>query len=586
MRTTLFIALLSSGISCALAWDPLVRDYSREANDAAYSASLTMGENLSRSIAHAASLSSDHAQPSYQSQLSKWSMERNDPTRLSSQAEAAASQDAANSKTLGPHTTTAIFMPGAESGGYISAIGSEGETTTYVVARPNGNMGPYGYWVDMFSDVCVGTKASGCGQVTQPYVTMTVGPTTVAWEITYGGMAVSDVAGGLKQAPSWIPTETFTGSCSYTSIPAVSPSDFILDHVMANTDIAALPDDNFPTRTAICTADQEIWLKYGVYPTGTGKPFGQSTYTLIDKGHQAWDTKVLLENYKPWSPEEVAKTTKGAEQIKFESSMKSEFEAYGFDQYGSLGNHYATRLFMPGVSAGSWVSAGENRGGGGSGRWAVGDAGTDPEKLNKHYFDIQGDSAKWGFRQYTATTYSNGGYDGAASSEDFTAECKFESKAAKSPLGACAMQTLAYSDIPAEALPTRKAVCTAHPEMMLPKSGRFTGAGDHDAKQEYTLTEGEDLDAWWPLVTVVRVHETDIPANACVTRTSKQTSASSTSTAAQTGSGVRPLGPQATGGSNGTAQEALALSGAGQVKEVTAWVRVVVGAVAMAAVVV
>lgn len=222
-----------------------MRDYSREAQGAAYSASLTMGENLSRSIAHAASLSSEHAQPSYQSQLSKWSMERNDPTMLSSQAEAAASQDAANSKILGPHTTTAIFMPGAEDGGYISAIGSEGETTTYVVARQDGSMGPYGYWVDMFSDVCLGTTTSGCGQVTKPYVTMTVGPTTVAWEITYGGMAVSDVAGGLKQQPSWIPTETFTGSCSYTSIPAVSPPDFPLDPVMAASDIAALPDDNF-----------------------------------------------------------------------------------------------------------------------------------------------------------------------------------------------------------------------------------------------------------------------------------------------------------------------------------------------------
>lgn len=266
--------------------------------------------------------------------------------------------------------------------------------------------------------------------------------------------------------------------------------------------------------------------------------------------------------------------------------MKSEFEAYGFDQYGSLGNHYATRLFMPGVPAGSWVSARADHDGRGISAWAVGDAGTDPEKLNKHYFDIRGSSAQWAVRQYTATTYSNGGYNGAASSKYFTAVCNFESEAAQSPLGACAMQTIAYSDIPAEALPTRKAVCTAHPEMMLPMSGRFTGADGYDAQQEYTLTEGEELHAWWPLVTVVRVHETDIPAAACVTRTPKQTSASSSSTAAQTGSGVPSPGPQATGGSNGTAQETLALTGAGQVKKVTAWVQVAVGVVAMAAVVV
>lgn len=562
-----------------------MRDYSREAQLAAYSASLTMGENLSRSIAHAASLSSERAQPSYQSQLSKWSVQRNDPTVLASQAEAWASRDVENSKTLGPHTTTSIFMPGADAGGYISAIGSEGETTTYVVARQNGNMGPYGYWVDMFSEVCLGTTASGCGQVTKPYVTMTVGPKTVAWEITYGGMAVSDVMGGLKEQPSWIPTETFTGSCSYTSIPAVSPPDFPLEPVMHPTDVAALPDDNFPTRTAICTADQEIWLKYGVYPTGTGKPFGQSTYTLIEKGHQAWDTKVLLEDYKPWYPEEIAKTTKGAKQLAFESSESSLFTAHGFDVHGSLGNHYATRLFMPGVPNGSWVSAGSDSYPG----WAVGDAGTDPEKLDRHRFHIQSGSARWGIRQYTATTYEDGRYDGAASPEYFTAECVFQSTAAKSPLNNCASLTIPYTDIPADARPTRFALCTAHPEMMVPLSGRdrFTGKDDYDAKETYTLTEGEDIDEWWPLVTVVRVHETDIPADACVTGTLKHTKASSTSAAAQTGSGVRPPGPLSTVSvrGDGNAQATAAFTGAAGIREVTAWVQVVVGVVAMAAVV-
>ena len=154
---------------------------------------------------------------------------------------------------------------------------------------------------------------------------------------------------------------------------------------------------------------------------------------------------------------------------------------------------------MPGVPKGSWVSADSNSGEG----WAVGDAGTDPEKLYKHHFQIQRGSARWAITQYTATTYENGGYNGAASPEYFTAECVFHSTAAKSPLNNCASLTIPYTDLPADARPTRLAVCTAHPEMMLPRSGRgrFTGKGDYDAKRIYTLTEGEDIDEWWPLVT-------------------------------------------------------------------------------------
>ena len=112
--------------------------------------------------------------------------------------------------------------------------------------------------------------------------------------------------------------------------------------------------------------------------------------------------------------------------------------------------------------------------------------------------------------------------------------------------------------------------------MMVPLSGRdrFTGKDDYDAKETYTLTEGEDIDEWWPLVTVVRVHETDIPADACVTRTPKHTKASSTSAAAQTGSGVRPPGPISTvsvgGNGNGNAQATAALTGAAGFRKVEA----------------
>lgn len=104
-------------------------------------------------------------------------------------------------------------------------------------------------------------------------------------------MAISDVAGPLKQFSSYLPTETFSGSCSYTSIPAASPNPDIKTEFMEHEQIIYLPDDMFPTRTAVSTADQELWITHGVFPIGTGKPFGQSTYTIINKATKNGTTK-------------------------------------------------------------------------------------------------------------------------------------------------------------------------------------------------------------------------------------------------------------------------------------------------------
>lgn len=514
----------------------------------------------SQKAAESASLATLTTDSSYIASVSSYeasrSSERNDPARLSTVASNRARDDAFESSKLGPHTRTQIFMPGAVDGGYISAIGSGGsntKTTTYVVAHPNINMGPYGYWMDIFSDVLVdcGSRPQGCEHVTKPYATMTVGPTTVEWEITYGGMAVSDVAGGLKEQPSWISTETFTGSCSYTSISAVSPPNFPLEPVMDWEAVSALPDDNFPTRTAICTADQEIWLKYGVFPTGTGKPFGQSTYTIIEKGYEKWDEKTLLKDYKPWYPEEIAKTTKGAKQLAFESSQSSSFTAHGFDVYGSLGNHYATRLFLPNVTDGAWVSSTTIYG---TTQYWVGPSGHNPEtqggkRLVYHTSEPSGKVMMSGSMTCTLVA----------------------SQAAKGAV--CAQSRGAYNDLQGDAKPSREALC---------RNGAMNNG------YPFPILEGEELDAMFPLVTMVRIHEKDIPSDACVTRNPKQTKSSSTSTAAQTGSGIRPSGPISTVaiGGNGNAQATAALTGAAGVREVTAWVQVVVGVVAVAAVVV
>lgn len=537
-----------------------MRDTSREAAMSEFSYTVTADPSYqSQMAAQSASLATLTTDSSYIASVSLYeasrSSERNDPAKLSSEASYRAIQDALESSSLGPHTRTQIFMPGAEDGGYISAIGSGGsnaETTTYVVARVYADMGPYGYWVDIFNDVLTDCgRPHACGGVTKPYATMTVGPTTVEWEITYGGMAVSDVAGGLKEQPSWIQTETFTGSCSYTSIPAVSPPDFPLEPVMKVQDVYALPDDNFPTRTAVCTADQEIWLKYGVFPTGTGKPFGQSTYTMVEKGYKKWDEKTLLEDYTPWYPEEIAKTTKGAKRSAFESSESSSFTAHGFDVYGSLGNHYATRLFLPNVTSGAWVSSTTMYG---TTQYWIGPPGYNPET-----------------RKGKEVVYHTSEPSGKVMMSGSMTCTLVASQVAKS--AGCAESRGAYGELSGDAKPSREALC---------RNDTMNNG------QRFLISEGEELDAMFPLVTLVRVHETDIPADACVTRTSKQTKASFTSTAAQTGSGIRPSGPISTVevGGNEDAQATAALTGAAGVKEVTVWVQVIVGVVAMAAVVV
>ena len=359
------------------------------------------------------------------------------------------------------------------------------------------------------------------------------------------------MAGGLKEQPSWIPTETFTGSCSYTSIPAVSQPDFPLEPVMDYQAVSALPDDNFPTRTAVCTADQEIWLKYGVFPTGTGKPFGQSTYTITEKGYKKWDEKTLLEDYKPWYPEEIAKITKGAKQLAFESSQSSSFTAHGFDVHGSLGNHYATRLLLPNVTSGAWVYSTTQYG---TTQYWVGSPGQNPEaqrgkKLVYHTSELSGKVMMSGSMTCTLVA----------------------SKAAKS--AGCAESRGAYGELSGDAKPRRELLCRD---------------GAKNDGYRFPILEGEELDKMFPLVTMVRVHETDIPEHACVTRTPKQTKTSSTSIAAQTGSGVRPSGPISTGagGEFGDAQATAALTSAAGLKEVTAWVQVVVGVIAVAAMVV